>query len=306
MMLRIGTRGSALALKQTALFCEALGRFHPALEFDVRQVVTSGDRKQGTPAAAVGDKKDWIAELEKGLLAGEFDIAIHSAKDVPIDIEPETTLGAILERAAPNETLLLNEKLGKPASASLACLAPGATIGTASIRREAQIRWLRPDVNVVPVRGNVTTRVRKLSEENLSALVLAAAGLDRLALLSDQGALLSTDEMLPAVNQGILVAQLRKNDAKTSALIDPLRHHDTAVCFAAERAVIERLGADCHSAVGVHARLVHGVLELRAEVYHRTERRRIEAAVNGNPELATELGTSLGDSLLAQGAKELL
>ena len=306
MSLRVGSRGSSLARKQTALFCDAVRALSPELALELCTVVTSGDRKQGTPEAGFGDKKDWIAELETGLLSGELDVAIHSAKDVPIDIEPGTELIPVLRRANPFEALLLNSSLECAASNSLKCLPSGARVGTASLRRQAQIRWQRPDVEIVPVRGNVPTRVRKLSEEHLDGIVLAAAGLERLSLLSAQAVLLGPDEMLPAVNQGILVAQIRREDEARIELLKRICDPATRCVFDAERALIATIGADCHSAVGVFATLDGARLSLRAEVYAQEERRRIEASVVGNSSEALQLGERAGKSLILQGAKDIL
>lgn len=304
--IRVGSRGSALALKQTALFCDAVRGVSPECGIEVCPVLTSGDRKQGTPLASQGDKKDWIAELEAGLASGEIDIAIHSAKDVPIDIHPDTELVPILARATPFEALVLNGSLGVPSSASLRCLPAGTVVGTASLRRNAQIRWVRPDLEISPVRGNVPTRVRKLDEENLGALVLAAAGLQRLGLTSPQMVLLGAEEMLPAVNQGILAAQVRRGDPLRLQLLDPICDRATSFAFESERAVIATIGADCHSAVGVFARLEGATIVLRAEVYARDERRRIEGEMRGETAKAVALGHALGEFLIEKGAKELL
>ncbi len=299
----LGTRGSALALAQSTIVANALRAVQPALSIEIATVLTAGDRKQGTAAAERGDKKDWIGELERDLLGHTIDFALHSGKDVPLDIEPGTTLIPLLERADPREVLISRSD---PAAKSLSALPPEALVGTASLRRQAEILSKRSDARIVPIRGNVPTRVSKLQAGECDFLVLAAAGIQRLQSDVERLHHLSTDEMLPAVNQGILVAQLRSDDTVTAELLRALVHRPTELAFIAEREVVRLLEADCHSAVAIFAEPHPSGLRLRAEVYSRDGSVRLVAESIGSAAVVEELGRAVGRDLLRQGARNLL
>jgi len=303
MKLVLGTRGSALALAQSEIVARALRAANPLFETETRTVVTSGDRKQGTEQAASGDKKDWIAELESELLAGTIDFALHSAKDVPLDIEAQTALIPLLERENPKEMLL--SRIAGPVS-SISEIPKNSVVGTASLRRHAQIAALRPDLRVIPIRGNVPTRISKLHSGECDFLVLAGAGLRRLGIDLSQAAEIGFEELLPAVNQGILVAQIRSDDTQTGTILRSLVHRPTAQVFLAEREVIGLLEADCHSAVAVLAQASGELMQLRAEVYSHDGKTRVTAEAIGAGSGVEELGRQVGNDLLRRGAKALL
>ncbi len=235
--MRLGTRGSALALAQARLAADAIGG-----ECEIVVVQTRGDRDR----AAV-DKSKWVAELERALLDGAIDVAVHSAKDVPGVLAGGTELAGVLVREDARDALI--------GAASLDALAPGARVGTASLRRAAQLRAARPDLEIVEVRGNVDTRLAKLAAGEADALVLAAAGLHRLG--RDEPAV--PLETVPAAGQGIVVLQTRTGFATAVP-----RDADAWVALLAERACVIALGADCHSAVGAHAVVADGGVTLRA------------------------------------------
>ncbi|MBV9917101.1 MAG: hydroxymethylbilane synthase [Solirubrobacterales bacterium] len=235
-MIRLGTRASKLALAQTRWVAERLGE-----EAEIVTINATGP---------VDDKSRWVSELERALLEDRIDLAVHSAKDVPTELPEGLELVAIPVRADPRDAIC-----GAP---SLGALAGGARVGTSSLRRAAQLRALRADLEVNEVRGNVDTRLRKLAEGQHDALVLAAAGLQRLGLEPD-GIL---DELVPAAGQGALAIEARAGHAVAGELIDP----DAAACVSAERELVHALGASCNTPVGAHARTVDGGLELSAWV----------------------------------------
>ena len=274
--MRIATRGSALALAQARWVAE---RLDPPGELIT--IVTSGDRRR-----AVDDKREWVLELEEALERGEADLAVHSAKDVPVERPETVAFVAAPPRANPHDVLC--------GAGSLDALPGGARVGTSSLRRVAQLRARRPDVEVVEVRGNVDTRLRKLAEGEVDALILAAAGLDRLGRRDEAGAVL---DFVPAAGQGTLMIEARADDTAARDAVDHLRDEAAEAALAAERAVVGALGADCRSAVGVHAE----GSRLRAFVGAVDGSRWITDAVESE-----QGGAELAARLLAVGAEELL
>jgi hydroxymethylbilane synthase len=276
-LIRVGTRGSALALAQAAWVGDRLG-----VEYSLVKVEAAGP---------VGDKSRWVSSLEQALLAGEIDVAVHSAKDVPAELAPGLSLVAIPEREDPRDALC-----GAP---SIAALSAGARVGTSSLRRAAQVRAARQDVEVVEVRGNVDTRLRKLASGECDALVLAVAGLARLGRMDAVDGVLG--EFVPAAGQGALAVEARpETAAAVSALVDA----DATACVLAERELTRLLGASCNTPVGAVARVVSGdELELRAWVGLPDGSAWIADRLSGE---AGGLGAAVADRLLAAGAGELL
>jgi len=280
-VIRIGTRGSALALAQAGWVAGRLG-----VETEIVTITTAGDR---TPPPE--DKSRWVSELERALLEGRIDLAVHSAKDVPAELAEGLELVAIPERADPRDGIC-----GAP---SLAALAPGARVGTSSLRRAAQIRALREDVEVLPVRGNVDTRLRRLAEGRFDALVLAVAGLERLGYRPDA----VLDELVPAAGQGALALQARVG-AGLDAVLEALRDPEATACVGAERELTRALGASCNTSVAAHARaLEDGRLELTAWVGRADGSAWVSDRIAGTPQ---EVGARCAQRLLAAGAGELL
>ena len=285
--LRIGTRGSVLALWQANWVAGELEARGQATE--VVKVVTSGDRGE-----ALTDKARWTSELEHALLEEHIDVAVHSAKDVPAELADGTVLAAFPAREDPRDALC--------GAASLAELSAGARIGTSSLRRAAQLRALRDDLQVVPVRGNVDTRLRKLHEGQIDALVLALAGVRRLGREDEVGAYL--DQLVPAAGQGALALQTRSDDQLSVAAAQALGDAGSAACVLAERALTRALGASCNSAVGAHARpLTDGSLELRAWVGLPDGSHWIADMLTGAPD---QVGEQLAQRLITVGARELV
>lgn len=275
--MRIATRGSALALAQATWVAERL----PG-EASLVPLVTSGDRRR-----AVEDKREWIVELEDALLRGDADLAVHSAKDVPAQIAPGLALIASPARADARDALC-----GAP---SLDTLPAGARVGTSSLRRAAQLRARRPDLDVVELRGNVDTRLRKLAGGEADAIVLAAAGLERLGRRDEIGAVL---DLVPAAGQGTLVLEAREGDEDARRAVEALRDDAAERALACERALVAALGADCSTPVGAHATdlEVPGTLRLRAFV----------GAVDGSHWIADELDGEDPVALGREGAQRLL
>ena len=279
--MRIGTRGSALALAQARQVANLLGGGHELVE-----VVTTGDRGEAT-----SDKERWVRELDRALLEGLIDCAVHSAKDVPAELPEGIVIAAVPPRADPRDALC--------GAGSLSALAQGARVGTSSLRRTAQVRALRDDLAVVELRGNVDTRLRKLADGDYDAIVLAAAGLERLGR-RDAGTPL--DELVPAAGQGCLAVTTRVGEEPLVAAIgDPA----AARALAAERALVRALEADCHTPVGAHAQVLGPeALRLRAFVGAADGSAWVRDELEGSdPE---RLGAAVAQRLLSAGAREVL
>jgi hydroxymethylbilane synthase len=229
---RLGTRGSALALAQARAVADALGGA------EIVPITTSGDLDR-----ARGDKERWVAEIDAALLRGDVDLAVHSAKDVPAELAPGIVIAAVPPRADPRDALC--------GAAALDDLAAGARVGTSSLRRAAQLRALREDLDVAEVRGNVDTRLGRLAAGDYDAIVLAMAGLERLGRADAAGTTL--DAMVPAAGQGALAVTVRTGDDRARAAVQRITDLDAATCLAAERALVRALEADCHTPVGAHA-----------------------------------------------------
>jgi len=281
--MRVGTRGSALALVQARWVAERLG---PGVE--VVEITTLGDR-----GAAVNDKSRWISELERALVDGRIDVAVHSAKDVPAELPEGLELVAIPERAEARDVIC--------GVVTLAELAPGSRVGTSSLRRAAQVHSVRSDLEVRELRGNVDTRLRKLAAGEVDALILAAAGLERLGRADEAGAVI--EEFVPAAGQGALALEARAGaiaPERLAAVSDP----EATACVTAERVVVRALGASCNTPVGAHARVVgDGRLTLEAWVGLPDGSAWLRDEVTGD---ADEVGTACAERMLAAGAAELL
>ncbi len=283
--LRLGTRSSPLALAQSRLVAQALAAAHglAADQVELVPVQTVGDRVQDRPLAEIGGKALWTKELDRALLEGEIDLAVHSMKDVETALHPGIRVAAVLPRADVRDRLV--------GATDLAALDHGATVGTSSPRRAAQLLNRRPDVHVVTIRGNVETRLRQVAEGRVGATFLAAAGLARLGI--EAGVALPVDTWLPAAAQGIIGVTCRKGDARVLALLAAINDAPTMDCLVAERAVLEGLGGSCHTSVAVHA---DGRL-LRAELLSPDGGDRVDAQlpIGGDPHA---LGLALAEALM--------
>ncbi|WP_181814822.1 hydroxymethylbilane synthase [Sphingomonas aracearum] len=272
-MLRLGTRGSPLALTQAGLVRDALLAAH-AIEVEIVPIRTTGDRVQDRALAEIGGKALWTKELDRALLAGEIDAAVHSMKDVETIRPPAIAIAATLPRADVRDRLI-----GAPA---IEALPHGAAIGTSSPRRAAQLRRLRPDLVPVVFRGNVDTRLAKLATGEVAATLLAAAGLERLGR-HDTGVPIPPEVMLPAPAQGAVGIEARADDAETATLLAAIDHPPTHACVLAERALLAALKADCHSPVAALATLANGVMTLAAELLSEDGAAHVSGEAQGQP-----------------------
>lgn len=307
--IRYATRKSALALAQCRAFVRALTLAHPAdsLETEELQVVTSGDRIQDRPLSEVGGKGLFTKEIEEALLDLRADFAVHSIKDVPSIIVPELAIVCIPKREDPRDVLV------SPRHGTLADLPPGAKVGTSSLRRAVALKAVRADLEIVPLRGNVDTRLRKVEAGECDAIVLARAGLLRLGLEARATEVLAPTVSLPAVGQGALGIEARADDQATARLLSPLHDHETAMCVWAERGVMEALEGDCRTPLAAYAQHRGHALSLEAFVAEPdgTRFRRIARSVawpvaTGSPSrdrdreaerLARNFGFEVGEAL---------
>jgi hydroxymethylbilane synthase len=302
-LIKIGTRASNLAIAQANLILQSLKENNKSINIELVRIQTLGDKLQGTNKAGLGDKRDWILELENAIINGNVDMAVHSGKDVPVDINSVTTLMPVLKREIPIDALVLN----KAYSSKCPPLSKLETLGTSSIRRAAQLKRLIKDVQIVEHRGNVQTRINKLQNDpNLSGIVLASAGLARLGLEDLIAYRFSSYEIMPAVHQGTLVVQFRKDRDDILALVNDLVDLDTLNVWLAERSCIQLLEADCNSCVGVFGELVNKELNISCRVLSHDGVEMIELSTRGDCSNAIELGESLGRDILNNGGSDLL
>ena len=291
--LRIGTRGSPLALAQAQEVRDRLARAHGVDPASIAIVVirTSGDRIQDRPLSEVGGKGLFTKEIEEALVAGAIDLAVHSAKDMPTVLPDGLVLAVCLEREDVRDALISNKAF------SLADLRDGAVVGTASLRRQAMIRRCRPDLAVVSLRGNVQTRLRKLEEGHVDATVLALAGLRRLGLEAAATAVMEVDEFLPAVGQGAIALETRADDVRTRGLLAAIDHPDTTVALGAERAFLGVLDGSCRTPIAGHATIRDGRLSFRGMVLRPDGSEAHETSRVGTAEAAPALGADAGREL---------
>jgi hydroxymethylbilane synthase len=274
---------------------DALRRARPGLEVEVVPIRTSGD-EGGVKAVSIGDKSRFVKEIEEALLAGDVDLAVHSAKDVPGELPEGLALVGVPPRADARDALC-----GAP---SLERLGEGARVGTSSLRRRAQLLAVRPDLRVEDLRGNVDTRLRRLADGEHDAIVLAAAGLARLGL--EEGEPIATELLTPAAGQGCLALECRADDERAGALGGMLTEHESLVCLTAERACVAALEATCRTPVAAHATLADGTLALDAFAGMPDGSSWIRERVEGPADEAAALGAHVAARMLAAGAAELL
>ncbi len=294
-MLTVGSRGSQLALWQARWIKNRLEELGQSCRIEI--IRTTGDKITDVPLAKVGAKGLFTKEIEEALQAGAIDLAVHSMKDLPTLLPEGLTVAAIPEREDPRDALLGNKLQNLPR---------GCKVGTSSLRRAAQLRALRPDLEVEPVRGNLDTRVRKLDEGRYAAVVLACAGLKRMGWDDRIAEILSTDYMCPAVGQGALAIETRADGGPAEEICRRLDHSDTRIAVTAERALLAALGGGCQVPIGAYATVDGGELHLTAVVCTPDGERLIRRNVSGPAGSAEELGRELGQTLLDAGADEIL
>lgn len=298
--LRIATRKSPLAMWQAEHVAQQLRLAHAGLQVELVGMSTQGDKILDTPLAKIGGKGLFVKELEQGMLEGRADLAVHSMKDVPVELPDGLHLAVILEREDPRDAFVSNRV------SCLDDLAQGAVVGTSSLRRQCQLGERRPDLRIAPLRGNVNTRLRKLDEGEFDAVILASAGLRRLGFKKRISALLEPDQSLPAIGQGAIGIECRVADERVNNLLQPLHHGETALCVQAERAMNRRLMGGCQIPIGGHAVLNHGKLYMRGLVGRPDGSRVIRAEISGPAAEVDALGLALAEDLLGQGADQIL
>lgn len=296
----IATRKSPLALWQAEHVAETLRRLHPGLEVELAAMSTKGDKILDTPLAKIGGKGLFVKELEQGMLQGRADIAVHSMKDVPVDLPDGLHLAAIMQREDPRDAFVSNKyELVEE-------LPQGAVVGTASLRRECQLRERRPDLRIAPLRGNINTRLGRLDEGRFDAIILASAGLKRMGFSDRIANILDPEQSLPAIGQGALGIECRSDDPRVNALIALLHDPDTATCVLAERAMNRRLQGGCQVPIAGYAELSGDGVHLRGLVGEPDGSRIIRADGRATTADAEALGERLAEELLAGGADRIL
>lgn len=296
----IATRASRLALWQAEHVRDRLRTLYPACAVELLTLTTRGDQILDRTLSKVGGKGLFVKELENALLDGRADLAVHSLKDVPVDLQAPFELCAVLDRADPRDAFVSNRY------ASLADLPAGAVVGTSSLRRESQIRARYPELVVKPLRGNLDTRLGKLDKGDYDAIVLAAAGLERLGLGARISSVLDAADSLPAAGQGALGIEIRDDRGDMRAWLAPLVSADTTACVLAERAVSRKLGGSCQVPLAAFAQIAGGTLTLRALVASPDGARMVHATRSGPVSAAEAIGEAAADELLQAGAQAIL
>lgn len=311
--LRLGTRGSQLALFQANAVAGLLRAVDVSCEIVV--IRTSGDRLADASLAQIGGKRLFVKEIEDALLAGAIDLAVHSSKDMPAQLPAGLAIGAVLPREDARDAVVLPDEGPRPPAAGprglsledvVRALGEAPRIGTSSVRRTAQLARLVPGARFEPIRGNLDTRLRKLDAGGFDALVLAAAGLNRLARADRISALLPPDACVPAPGQGIIAVEIRSDDEHVRRAVEPIGDRAAGAALTAERAVVTRLGGGCQMPIGAYAAGAGGELSLTAIVLSLDGARAVRAHVSGPAVDAERLGLRAAERLLAEGAGEIL
>jgi len=299
-LIRIATRKSPLALWQAEHVRSCLQQAHPGLTVELLTMSTQGDKILDTPLAKIGGKGLFVKELEQSMFDGRADIAVHSMKDVPVELPPGLHLAVILAREEPRDAFVSNR------FHCFADLPQGARVGTSSLRRQVQLLRQRPDLEILDLRGNVGTRLKKLDEGHFDAIILASAGLIRLGMAERITEMLDTTICLPAIGQGAVGVECRSDDDEVNKLLQVLNDDDTQICVAAERALNHRLEGGCQVPIAGHATLENGQLIVRGLVGRIDGSKIISGEVAGLIKDAEVMGVALADDLLSRGADVIL
>jgi hydroxymethylbilane synthase len=324
----IGTRGSKLAMWQANWIKTELQSSYHGINVELKKIKTTGDKILDVPLAKVGGKGLFVKEIEEAMLRKEIDLAVHSMKDVPAVLPADLHIGAITKREDPRDALITKVRNSKFEIRNFKDLPQGATVGTSSLRRMCQILSSRPDLNIVQLRGNLDTRIRKLDEGQFDAIIVATAGVKRLGMVEKITEILNPDISIPAIGQGAVGIECRIHDEHINELIRPLNHPETGVCVRAERAFNKKLEGGCQVPLAAYARLISSQLTDNSSQKQTIEDcqlstnncqltidglvgslkgdRIIRSSMKGNPDDAERLGTELAEDLLSQGAKEIL
>jgi len=296
----IGTRESGLAMWQAKWVCSRLQKLHPNYKFSIKGMKTTGDNILDVALAKIGDKGLFTKELELALGRNEIDIAVHSMKDLPTKLPPGLIIGAITQREYPGDVLVAPQKI------SLEELPQGARIGTSSLRRRAQLLKFRPDLNIVTLRGNIHTRIRKIEEKDLHGIILAYAGVYRMGFDNMIAQKIPYSICLPAVGQGALGLEIRENDMDTFKIISELDSTESRNAISAERALMKKLEGGCQVPIGALATVQDSTLNIEATVASLDGQQSIRSNMKGHIQEARELGERLAQKLLNMGAGDIL
>ncbi len=299
MTIRIGSRGSKLAKWQAKFVENAIRKNLPGVDVEIHFIKTKGDKILDSPLSQIGGKGLFVKEIEEALLRGEIDLAVHSLKDVPAELPEGLLIAAYMEREDPRDVLISIDNI------SFEDIPKGGRVGSSSLRRCAQLKAIRPDLQFVPIRGNVETRLRKLKEEGLSCIILAAAGLKRLNLQNKVSYYFSENEVIPAVGQGCLAIEMREDDPLREEL-SFLNHKETELAVMAERGFLQRLEGGCQVPLAAHAVLKEGQIYLTGFISDIEGRNLLKEDITGSYENAWALGEELAELLKAKGGDEIL
>lgn len=298
--IRLGTRKSLLALTQSTMIKNFIEKQHPGVTVELVKIVTKGDKILDVPLAMVGGKGLFVKEIEEAMIRGEIDMAVHSMKDMPAELPDELTLGVVPKREDPRDAFL-SVKFD-----SVHALPKGARVGTCSLRRKAQLANLRADLEILDLRGNLDTRMRKLDDGEYEAVILAAAGLNRLGFSDRITGFFSIEEMLPSVAQGALGIEVRKDDQEIHETLAFLNHPDTAVTVRAERAFLQRLEGGCQVPLGCFAQVQGAELTVSGLISSVDGAQVVRKTIPGKMGAPEESGRLLAEDLLAMGGAAIL
>jgi hydroxymethylbilane synthase len=298
--LRIGSRGSRLALLQAELIRSLIKAKFPGIKIELNIIRTTGDKILDSPLSKIGGKGVFVKEIEDALIRNEIDIAVHSLKDLPISLPKGLTIGAVAERHDPRDALVSNSYI------KFYELPKGARVGTSSLRRRAQLLHLRPDLQILPIRGNVDTRLRKVRSEGLDAAVLALAGLERMGFEDEITEIFPVDVLLPAPGQGILAVECRESDGEINEILSRINHEDSSISAYSERAFLSGLGGGCQVPVGCYARIKEDMINIVGLIASPDGGRIIKEEIQGSLEIHESLGKELALRILDKGGREIL
>ncbi len=300
-VLTVATRGGALAIAQTEHVVATLKRIHPGIEIEIKQVTTTGDRDRRTALWNLKDTGFFTSQLEDVLTAGQADFAVHSFKDLPTAEQEGLTVAAVFDRNFVEDCLVCASPID-----SIEPLPKGAKMGTSSLRRAAQLRHLRPDLEPTPIRGNVHTRLNKLETDDFDAVLLARAGLERLGLADRISFVFDPDEFIPAPAQGALAIQTRADDTKTNQLIAAINDANAKTTTSAERKILTTMQCGCHAPVGAYAKIIGSEISIRAFISDLQGQDFIARQATGPIAEAENLAEKLAQDLLSAGGKQIL
>ncbi len=299
--LTCATRGGELAITQTQTVCSMLKKIHPGLQIDIKTITTRGDQDRRTPLWTLKDTGFFTSQLEDALLAQQADFAVHSFKDLPTEYRKGLTIAAVCRRKFPQDSVLAAGPV-----TSIDQLPRDAKIGTSSLRRAAQLRYLRPDLQPVDIRGNVLTRIKRLQEGKFDAIVLARAGLERLNLTDKISFCFDPAQFIPAPAQGALAIQTRADDSQTCDLIAAIDNKDNRTTTSAERRILTTMHCGCHAPVGAYAKIDGNQIEITAFISNVDGTNFIRRQITGQASDAENLAKNIANDLLASGGKKIL